>query len=104
MIMDERELKNWEETRKKGAVKYVIVTSLLAYLACFCIYVFGNAYVNRNKLNEYIVYNLHNIPFILLTSVISIFFMMIATIFVWKMSESRYKKTLEENNKNINNA
>lgn len=100
MIMDERELKNWEETRKKGVVRYITSTTLTAFVMCFFIFTFSNAYVNRNKLNEYIEYNLNNIPYILTTSVISIFLMAIVTFFVWKMSEGRYKKTIAEINSN----
>jgi len=101
--MDERELKNWEQTRKKGAVKYVLGTTLVAFLACFLIYTLGNAYVNRTKLDEYIQYNLSNLELIAITSVLSIFFMSIATSIVWKFMENRYKKTIEEINKNKSN-
>lgn len=99
MLMEKRELENWQETRKQGAKKYVLKTTLTAYFVCFFIFIIGNGYVNRNELDKYIEHNLANIDYVLLTSAISIVFMSIATYIVWLMSEKRYKNTLNENNK-----
>ena len=103
MLMEEKEFKNWEEVRKKGAKNYIIKTTLAAFFACFFIYIFGNGYTNRNELDKYIEYNLANLDYILLTSVISIVVMFIATYFVWRMSEKRYQNTLEAKGNNTEN-
>lgn len=98
--MDEKEQKHWEEVRKQGAKLYVIKTTLTGFIICFFTYIFGNAYVNRTRLDKYIDHNLNQLGVIFITCLLSIFFMGIATWVVWIMMENRYKKTIVEINKN----
>lgn len=99
MLMEKKELENWEKTRKQGAKKYVLKTTLTAYFVCFFVFIIANGYVNRDELDKYIEHNIANIDYVLLTSAISIVFMAIATYIVWLMSEKRYQNTLKQNKK-----
>ena len=92
--MGENEKKKWTETRKQGLIKYAIFNSLKSTILCVAIYVFGNAYVNKDEIDQYINDNIvtalnYNLMVVGITFVILFFISLI----VFKINENRFEKS-----------
>ncbi len=97
LLMEEKELQNWEKTRKQGGIPYIIKTSLLSYLIAFSIYVITNGFLNLENIDKYISYNLAIWQQLVAVSIITLTALFLFAALFWKFNEKRYKATLEKN-------
>lgn len=98
LLMEEKELQNWEKTRKNGGISYIVKTSLISYFLVFAIYVISNGIKNIENIDKYINYNLSIWPVIVASSIISLAALSAFSALFWKFNEKRYKATLESKN------
>lgn len=95
--MNKTEKNKWQETRKNGAFSYVFKTSFISLILVVGIYFFGNAYIYKDEIDNYINYNLDtNLMSNLMVVGISYIGIIIISFIFWKVNEARYRKSLEE--------
>lgn len=103
--MEELERKKWEEIRAKGKGSYVFKNSLVGIILIFLIYFGGNAYVNRETLDEYIQYNLvDNVEYTTFVLIFTFVVFLIINYIIWIINEKRYLKSDINSEEEDNNA
>jgi len=92
--MGEQERNSWAKVREGGLVKYSLSNALKSTLLCAAIYIFGNAYINRDNLDQYINDNInialnHNLIILGITYAVLI----VLSAIIFKINESRFNQT-----------
>lgn len=101
--MNKKERENWEKKRQKGWFYFVINNTLLAFIISISIFVVGNGYRAEDGFVDFLQRNfVDHFAFSGIIMIISFIVIFFASNIVWRITESRYKKSLEEEKESEN--